>query len=96
MSCTVVDILKLDKNRNDQYAEEMIKRISEAYQVLSDADKRKKYDQFGFDGMNENMIDPIDLFRLIFGGGQFQDFFCDLTFYEMFAQAETDPSQINS
>ncbi|EFA85864.1 DNAJ heat shock N-terminal domain-containing protein [Heterostelium album PN500] len=83
-----------DKNRNDQYAEEMFKRISEAYQVLSDADKRKKYDQFGFDGMNENMIDPIDLFRLIFGGGQFQDFFGDLSFYEMFAQAETDPSQI--
>eukprot|EP01133_Synstelium_polycarpum_P005971 gene5971-6916_t len=80
-----------DKNRNDIYAEEMFKKVSEAYQVLTDEEKRKRYDQFGMDGMNENMIDPMALFRLIFGGGLFQDFFGDLSFYEMFAQ-EFDPS----
>ncbi|EGG23761.1 DNAJ heat shock N-terminal domain-containing protein [Cavenderia fasciculata] len=80
-----------DKNRNDAHAEEMFKKISEAYQVLSDPEKRKKYDQFGFDAMNESMIDPLELFRLIFGGAQFQNFFGDLSFYDLFAQ-QFDPN----
>ena len=36
-----------DVNRGNPAAEEKFKEISEAYDVLSDADKRKKYDQFG-------------------------------------------------
>ncbi len=36
-----------DVNPNDKAAEEKFKDISEAYEVLSDADKRRKYDQFG-------------------------------------------------
>ncbi|HVI44457.1 MAG TPA: J domain-containing protein [Chitinophaga sp.] len=36
-----------DKNPDDKTAEEKFKEINEAYEVLSDADKRKKYDQFG-------------------------------------------------
>ena len=36
-----------DTNTGDQQAEEKFKEINEAYQVLSDPDKRKKYDQFG-------------------------------------------------
>jgi len=40
-----------DKNPNDKHkAEEAFKKISEAYSVLSDAEKRKHYDQFGKDG----------------------------------------------
>src|SRR5438552_15490400 len=34
-----------DKNQNDAKAAERFKEISEAYQVLGDADKRKQYDQ---------------------------------------------------
>src|SRR3954466_10591181 len=34
-----------DKNQNDPKAAERFKEISEAYQVLGDADKRKQYDQ---------------------------------------------------
>lgn len=36
-----------DANEGDKRAEEKFKEINEAYQVLSDPDKRKKYDQFG-------------------------------------------------
>ncbi len=36
-----------DKNPGDTLAEENFKRVSEAYAVLSDVDKRKRYDQFG-------------------------------------------------
>ena len=36
-----------DANKGDKGAEEKFKKINEAYQVLSDSEKRKKYDQFG-------------------------------------------------
>jgi curved DNA-binding protein len=36
-----------DKNKGDAKAEEKFKEINEAFQVLSDPEKRKKYDQFG-------------------------------------------------
>jgi DnaJ-class molecular chaperone len=44
-----------DVNRDDKGAEAKFKELSEAYSVLSDADKRKQYDQFGsaaFEGGN--------------------------------------------
>lgn len=68
-----------DLNQGDKEAEAKFKEANEAYAVLSDADKRSKYDQFGhagvdgqgfggFDGSGFN-IDIEDLFGSFFGGG---------------------------
>lgn len=68
-----------DKNPGDAVAEENFKKAAEAYEVLSDSQKRAKYDQFGhqafenggggggFSGMN--MDDIFSQFGDIFGGG---------------------------
>jgi molecular chaperone DnaJ len=66
-----------DKNPGNKEAEEKFKEISTAYAILSDADKKAKYDQFGasaFEGPQAGagyaQVDPMDLFRTIFGGGR--------------------------
>ena len=41
-----------DLNKDDPTAAEKFKECNEAYSVLSDADKRRKYDQFGFAGVD--------------------------------------------
>lgn len=58
-----------DKNK-DEGAQEKFKEISVAYDVLSDPEKRKRYDQFGEKGLSgEGGIDPSDIFSSFFGGG---------------------------
>ena len=69
-----------DKNPGDKEAEEKFKEAAEAYSVLSDADKKARYDQFGhagvegagpdFSGGFGNLNDILnDLFGGAFGGG---------------------------
>lgn len=66
-----------DKNPGDSEAEEKFKKAAEAYEVLSDSDKRARFDQFGhqafdgaggFGGGGMNMDDIFSQFGDIFGG----------------------------
>lgn len=75
-----------DKNQGDKVAEEKFKEINEAYQVLSDPQKRAQYDQFGtadfngqggfggfgdFGGFGGGFSDIFgDIFGDMFGGGR--------------------------
>ncbi|MEP7127781.1 MAG: molecular chaperone DnaJ [Chitinophagales bacterium] len=43
-----------DRNPNDKAAEDKFKEAAEAYEILSDADKKKRYDQFGHAGVGGN------------------------------------------
>ena len=73
-----------DLNKDNPEAAEKFKELNEAYEVLSDKDKKAKYDQFGFAGVDPNygggaggfggfggfdMGDLSDIFGSFFGGG---------------------------
>lgn len=47
-----------DKNPGDKDAEEKFKEAAEAYSVLSDSDKRARYDRFGHQGVHPGAFDP--------------------------------------
>jgi molecular chaperone DnaJ len=79
-----------DKNPGNKQSEDMFKKISEAYEVLQDAEKRAAYDRYGhaaFQGPGAGagarsaggFHDPFDIFREVFGqgggGGIFEEMF---------------------
>ncbi|MBI5251917.1 MAG: DnaJ domain-containing protein [Desulfomonile tiedjei] len=49
-----------DMNSNSKAAESKFKELSEAYEILSDKEKRRRYDLFGHEGLNANLHDFND------------------------------------
>jgi molecular chaperone DnaJ len=64
-----------DVNDHDPEAEEKFKEAAEAYEVLSDAERRRTYDAYGHEGLRSGGFDPRagfgsidDIFQAFFGG----------------------------
>ena len=95
-----------DLHPGDKEAEARFKEINEAYEVLSDPDKKSRYDQFGFAGVDPNFgagaggaysggfgdFDLGDIFGNIFGGGFYELFRADKA-EERAAAKETEASK---
>jgi molecular chaperone DnaJ len=68
-----------DINRHDPAAEEKFKEVAEAYEVLSDPERRAIYDRYGQEGLRSGGYEPSftgfgsisDIFEAFFGGGAF-------------------------
>ena len=69
-----------DKNPGDKEAEAKFKECAEAYEVLSDGDKRKQYDQFGHEGLRSSGVHDYSHMKVddIFSMFGFEDMFGDL------------------
>jgi molecular chaperone DnaJ len=70
-----------DSNPGDEDATRKFKQAAEAYEVLSDVDKRARYDRYGHAGLEgsttqfHDVEDILEAFGDMFGGGIFGDFF---------------------
>jgi len=75
-----------DKNPDNKESEEKFKEAAEAYEILSNPQKRQQYDQYGHDGLRGrgqggfsgggmSMDDIFSQFGDVFGGGGFESFF---------------------
>ena len=72
-----------DINKHDPAAEEKFKEVAEAYEVLSDSERRAIYDRYGHEGLRSGGWEPSfssfgsigDIFEAFFGGGGFGSVF---------------------
>ena len=82
-----------DKNAGDKTAEEKFKELGEAYEIMSDPQKRALYDEHGHAAFDRRagaygggaFHDPFEIFREVFGGGGI--------FEDLFGGGRSDPTQ---
>lgn len=91
-----------DKNPSPE-AESKFQQIAQAYQVLSDEEKRKLYDEIGKEemekapgGVAQEDIDPREFFTMIFGGEKVKEWVGELAFLEMLFNQETETEMSDS
>lgn len=80
-----------DKNPDNPEAEARFKKVSEAYQTLSDPSKRKLYDQMGKSDGAE-FVDPVQLFGMVFGSERFDHLVGQLAMSSMAAMHMGEPA----
>ncbi|ORX82859.1 DnaJ-domain-containing protein [Anaeromyces robustus] len=82
-----------DKNLNDEEAGEKFKKVSEAYQILSDPDLRANYNKYGKTDANAELFsDPSEFFKQQFGGEKFSDLIGDISIFNDLTDAAADPT----
>lgn len=82
-----------DKNPGDPNATEKFQRLADAYQVLSNEQARRLYDQSGLDGLEDNGFEGMDasqLFDLLFGSDQFAFLVGELQLASLASNVDSD------
>lgn len=81
-----------DKHPNDPNAQAKFQAVGEAYQVLSDDELRKRYDQLGKESAvpQQGFVDPSEYFTAIFGGDGFKEWVGEFSLFKELGEAAAE------